>query len=166
MFPLLSCHCHRQELFRDLTNLNKKGSSRKFTIFGTNRCESPPPISGRNRKSQDRATPSQLSFLVILSLLFAARKMWRSVELALSCHFLRCLDMLGVAPFPLPLFAVWWGDRHMRHHTIPLTQIFKVKLIPQKYFFAFVLILIGQMIFHLHVYIDTSPRICFRFPLS
>ena len=37
----------------------------------------------------------------------------------------------------------------------------EVKLIPRKYFFAFafVLILIGQMIFRINDYIDTSPRI-------
>ena len=36
-----------------------------------------------------------------------------------------------------------------------------VKLILRKYFvaFAFVLILIGQMIFRIHVHRDTSPRI-------
>ena len=41
----------------------------------------------------------------------------------------------------------------------------EVNLIPQKSFFgfAFALILIGQMIFRIHVHIDTSPRISHRF---
>ena len=44
----------------------------------------------------------------------------------------------------------------------------KVKLIPQNYFvaLAFVLIPIGQMIFHIHVHIDTSPRNSLSLSLS
>ena len=44
----------------------------------------------------------------------------------------------------------------------------KVQLIPRKYFFAFafVLILIGQMIFRMNDYIDTSPRILLSLSLS
>ena len=44
----------------------------------------------------------------------------------------------------------------------------KVKLIPKKYFFAFafVLILIGQIIFRINDYIDTSPRILHSLSLS
>ena len=44
----------------------------------------------------------------------------------------------------------------------------KVKPIPQKYFFAFafVLILIGQMVFCIHVHIDTSPQILLLLSLS
>ena len=44
----------------------------------------------------------------------------------------------------------------------------KVKLIPRKYFFAFafVLLLIGQMIFRIHVHIDTSPQILLSLSLS
>ena len=33
------------------------------------------------------------------------------------------------------------------------------KVIPRKYYFAFVMILIGQMIFRINVYTDNSPRI-------
>ena len=44
----------------------------------------------------------------------------------------------------------------------------KVKFIPRKYFFAFalVLILIGQMIFCIDDYIDTSPQILLSLSLS
>ena len=44
----------------------------------------------------------------------------------------------------------------------------KVKLIPRKYFFAFafVLILIGQMIFCINDYIDTSPQMFLSLSLS
>ena len=45
--------------------------------------------------------------------------------------------------------------------TVTVATQIRVKLIPPKYLFAsaFVLILIGQMIFRINVHIDTSPRI-------
>ena len=44
----------------------------------------------------------------------------------------------------------------------------KVRLIPRKYSvaFAFVLMLIRQMILHIHVHIDTSPQISHSLSLS
>ena len=57
--------------------------------------------------------------------------------------------------------ACKWMDLHIDKHICTVDTEIKVKLIPRTYFFAFVfvLLLIGQMIFRIHVHIDTSPRI-------
>ena len=53
----------------------------------------------------------------------------------------------------------------LRTKRITVDMEIKVKLIPRQYVFvfAFVLMLIGPMIFRIYVHIDTSPRIQFRF---
>ena len=72
------------------------------------------------------------------------------------------LDVTDV-PLSRPHRKMWTGNSK-----ITINTEIKVKLIPPKYYFAFAfgLILIGQTIFHIHVYIDTSHRILLSLSLS